>query len=164
MKKLSMALVLTAALFAGCAKETEQTLWQKIEASRANNNPDSTILACQTLLKDFPEGTLAPGALYMIAETYYRGKHDPQTATGYYRSFIARYPDVVQTPVAMFLIGFIYNNDLKNADSARIGYQQFLAKFPTHDLAASAKFELENIGKTPDQILAEQDPKTAAKK
>jgi outer membrane protein assembly factor BamD (BamD/ComL family) len=164
MKHLSIAVILAAVLFAGCGKESEQSLWKKVQASHENNNADSTILVCQTLLRDYPTGTLAPGALYMMAETYYRMKHDPRTATGYYRLFIDKYPDVVQTPVAMFLIGFIYNNDLRNLDSARIGYRQFLEKYPTHDLAQSAKFELDNLGKSADEILAEQHPKSTQKK
>ncbi len=158
MKTISIAVILITALFAGCGKESEQSLWNKVEASRATNNADSTIMVCQTLLKEYPAGTLAPGALYMIAETYYRGKHDPRTATGYYRLFIEKHPDLAQTPVAMFLLGFIYNNDIRNMDSARVGYQQFLAKYPTHDLAASAKFELDNLGKSADDILTAQTP------
>jgi outer membrane protein assembly factor BamD (BamD/ComL family) len=164
MKHIITATILIAALFAGCAKESEQALWKKVEASDATKNSDSTIMVCQTLLKDYPTGKLAPGALYKIAETYYHGKHDPRTATGYYRMFIARYPDLEWTPVAMFLLGFIYNNDIGNVDSARLGYQEFLAKYPKHDLAQSAQFELANLGKSPDQILAEKEPITKKKK
>ena len=53
----------------------------------------------------------------------------------------------------MFFIGFIYNNNLQMYDSARIAYQNFIAKFPNHELAASAKFEIDNLGKTPDEII-----------
>lgn len=164
MKNISLALIIFAAFFMGCQKESEQSLWTKVEASAASANADSTVLLCQTLLKEYPTGTHAPAAVYMIAETYYRGKRDPRTAAGYYRYFVEKYPDRVQTPVAMFLIGFIYNNDIRNPDSARIGYEQFLAKYPKHDLASSATFELNNIGKTADAILAEQNPDTIAKK
>jgi outer membrane protein assembly factor BamD (BamD/ComL family) len=66
--------------------------------------------------------------------------------------------------VALFQIGFIYNNKLGNVDSARIAYEQFLAKFPQHELAPYAKFELDNLGKSPDTILAEQNPKIQKKK
>ena len=164
MKTLSIALVLAALTIAGCSKESEQSLWKKAEALQGSNNPDSTIMVCRQILADYPSGKLAPVALYRIAETYYRGKHDPRTATGYYRDFIAKYPDLAQTPVAMFLIGFIYNNDLGNADSAKLGYELFLAKYPNHDLAQSARFELGNLGKTADQILAEKQPEPKAKK
>ena len=37
---------------------------------------------------------------------------------------------------------------------AKVGYERFLSKFPNHELARSAKFELENIGKTPEEILS----------
>ncbi|HLP16842.1 MAG TPA: tetratricopeptide repeat protein [Bacteroidota bacterium] len=164
MKHLVVVIALASLFAAGCSKESEQSLWRKVEASRVNNNPDSTLMACRQILKDYPQGTLAPGALYMIAETYYRVKRDPRTAAGYYREFVAKYPDLVQTPVAMFLIGFIYNNSLGNTDSARIGYEQFLAKYPHHDLSQSAQFELDNLGKSADEILSDKQPKPKAKK
>lgn len=162
MKTFSIALVIALFALSGCSKESEQSLWKKVEASRAGNNSDSTIQVCRQIIADYPSGKFAPGALYMIAETYYRGKHDPRTATGYYRDFIAKYPDLVQTPVAMFLIGFIYNNDLGNPDSAKIGYEQFLQKYPNHELAKSAQFELENLGKTADEILKDKQPSAKA--
>ena len=56
----------------------------------------------------------------------------------------------------MFVIGFIYNNNLQMLDSARAAYLAFLQRFPNHDLSASAKFELENLGRTPDAIIGPQ--------
>jgi hypothetical protein len=59
----------------------------------------------------------------------------------------------------LFLSGFIYNNDLRQLDSAKIVYETFLKKYPDHELAASARFELETLGKDPSQTL---NPQTAA--
>ncbi|HTR81822.1 MAG TPA: tetratricopeptide repeat protein [Bacteroidota bacterium] len=154
MKALCCFAAGAAVLLAGCARFTEDQLWSKIENARANGNPDSTIQVCQLLLKQYPEGKDAPAALYMIAETYQDGKHDYRNAVNYYHAFVTRYADLNSTPVAMFLIGFIYNNNLQMTDSARMAYEEFIAKFPNHELAASAKFEIDNLGKTPDEIMA----------
>jgi TolA-binding protein len=154
----------------GCAKLTEDQLWQKIEETQANGNYDSTIQVCQTLLKQYPEGKDASAALYKIGEIYQNGKHDYPAAVNYYHAFVNKYPDLNSTPVAMFVIGFIYNNNLQMIDSARATYQEFVARFPNHELAASAKFELDNLGKTPDEIIAmkkdasEKQKKSARKK
>jgi TolA-binding protein len=137
----------------GCAKMTEDELWQKVEQSRASGNTDSTIQMCQAILKEYPEGKNASAALYMIAETYQNGKHDYHAAVNYYNAFVKQYPDLNSTPVAMFITAFIYNNNLQMYDSARIAYQSFIARFPNHELAASAKFEIDNLGKTPDEII-----------
>ena len=137
----------------GCAKMTEDELWQKIEQSRASGNLDSTIQMCQATIKDYPQGKNASAALYMIAETYQNGKHDYRSAVNYYSAFVKQYPDLNSTPVAMFITAFIYNNNLQMFDSARVAYQNFITRFPNHELAASAKFEIDNLGKTPDEII-----------
>jgi TolA-binding protein len=108
---------------------------------------------CQTILREYPNGKDAPAALYKLGEIYQDNKHEYQTAVRYYKAFAERYPDLNSTPVAMFVTAFIYNNNLQMVDSAKVAYMQFLAKFPQHELAASAKFELDNLGRTPDEII-----------
>jgi outer membrane protein assembly factor BamD (BamD/ComL family) len=137
----------------GCSKMTEDELWRRVEESRAGSNFDSTILMCQTILEEYPNGQKASAAMYLLGETYQNGKRDYHAAVDYYQAFVRKYPDLNSTPVAMFVIGFIYNNNLQMGDSAKIAYQEFIAKFPNHELAPSAKFELANIGKSPDDII-----------
>jgi len=168
MKVILIVIPIIAVLFAGCAKMTEDELWQKAELAKAAHNADSAIVLCQTLLSNYPEGKNAPAALFLIAESY-NAKSDFHTAVNYYAAFAKKYPDLNATPLAMFFVGFIYNNNLQMPDSAKIAYQNFIAKFPTHDLAKSAQFELDNLGKTPDEIIgAKKDvaakPKKVSKK
>ena len=152
--KLMVSFIVCSSLFLfGCSKMTDDELWQKVEQSRATGNFDSTIQVCQMVVREYPNGQKASAALYLLGETYQNGKHDYHTAINYYQAFVKKYPDLNSTPVAMFIIGFIYNNNLQKIDSARIAYQEFVTKFPNHELASSAKFELENLGKNPDEII-----------
>jgi TolA-binding protein len=77
-------------------------------------------------------------------------------AVNAYRVFYAQFPNSKEAPTALFLMGFIYNNELHNIDSARAAYKTFLEKYPGHDLAASAKFEMETLGKDPTTMLHEE--------
>lgn len=154
MKLVLFSIAAITCIFMGCHKLTEEQLWQKVEESRGGGNFDSTIQVCQKILEQYPEGPKASAAMYMIAETYQDGKHDYHAAVNYYRAFVTKYPDLNSTPVAMFVIGFIYNNNLQMYDSARAAYQMFIARFPNHELAASAQFEVDNLGKTADEIIA----------
>ena len=64
----------------------------------------------------------------------------------------------------MFLTAYIYHNELNDLGNAKTAYEAFLAKFPDHEMAQSAKFELQNLGKKPEELLPaiqEQTPKTA---
>jgi TolA-binding protein len=154
MKYLFLSSVAFGIFVAGCARLSEDQLWQKAEETRAKGNYDSTIQVCQTLIRQYPDGKNASAALYMLGDVCQNAKHDYPAAVNYYHAFVTRYPDLNATPVAMFVIGFIYNNNLQMLDSARAAYNAFIAKFPKHELAASARFELDNLGKTPDEIIA----------
>ncbi|MBI3005149.1 MAG: hypothetical protein HYY49_06990 [Ignavibacteriales bacterium] len=69
---------------------------------------------------------------------------------------VAKFPDHATCSNALFLTGFIYNNELKIYDSAKIAYQEFLKRFPASPLVGDAKFELENLGKDPAEIIKEK--------
>ena len=154
MKSIVYFIIALGIVLPGCARLSEDQLWQKVEETRARGNYDSTIQVCQTLLKQYPDGKDASAALYMLGDISQNATHNYAAAVNYYHAFASKYPDLNSTPVAMFVIGFIYNNNLQMVDSARVAYNAFLAKFPNHELAASATFELDNLGKTPDEIIA----------
>ena len=45
------------------------------------------------------------------------------------------------------------DNDIKNIVKARAAYQDFLQKYPKSDLANDATLSLQNLGKTPEEIV-----------
>ncbi|WP_268761450.1 tetratricopeptide repeat protein [Candidatus Chrysopegis kryptomonas] len=51
------------------------------------------------------------------------------------------------------MLGFIHANELNDYKKAKIYYQKFIEKYPNSELATSAKFELENLGKEPEKII-----------
>ncbi len=147
-----------------CHKLTDEELWLKVEAAKANSNWDSTQQVCQRILVEYPEGRYAPWARFGLAESY-RFKNQPREALDNYKLFYEQHPDMQPSALSLFLVGYIYNNDLQVHDSAKIFYEQFLQKFPSHDLAPTVKFELETLGKNPDEALQElQKKKSTAKK
>lgn len=89
--------------------------------------------------------------------------HDAGRTAGYMRSFpkaidlyswvVDKYPDNEQTANSTFMLGYTYDNDMKDYGEARKYYEQFLSKYPEHDLAASAKVLLENLGVPDDEII-----------
>jgi hypothetical protein len=51
------------------------------------------------------------------------------------------------------MAGFVEANELQNYEAATETYNLFLKTFPDHELATSAKEELDNMGLTPEEIL-----------
>lgn len=76
-----------------------------------------------------------------------------------FREVFDKYPNSEKAPTALFLSGFILANNLMNFESATSTYNLFLEKYPKHELAASARVELDNMGLSPDQILQKTVPK-----
>ena len=170
MKSLVVAAMAAAVLMTGCARPTEDALWQQVQQTKARGSFDSTLQAAQNLIREFPDGKNASAALFLLGDINQNLKHDYPAAIRYYRAFAEKYPADSSAPIAMFVVGFIYNNNLQKYDSAKAAYESFMAKFPNHPLVASAKFEIDNLGKTPEEIIsskkevAEQSKKQSRRK
>ncbi|MDP1677989.1 MAG: tetratricopeptide repeat protein [Bacteroidota bacterium] len=138
-----------------CDSFTDEELWIKIEQAKANKNWDSTLQVSQRIIRDFPQGRYAGWARFALAESY-RFKNRPREALDNYKLFHEQYPEMQPAALSMFLTGYMYNNNLQMYDSAKIYYEEFLQKFPNHDLAPTVKFELESMGKSPQEALNER--------
>ena len=82
------------------------------------------------------------------------GKGNFEKAVEHYETLLTLYPDSEQAPLALFMIGFTYANEIGNKDKARMSYKEFLEKYPNNVLKSSVEFELENMGKSAEDILA----------
>jgi len=63
---------------------------------------------------------------------------------------------------SLFLLGFVYENNKKDLGKAKEAYNEFLSKYPDHVLAPSAKSSLDNLGKSPEQLIMEFEAKNKA--
>lgn len=55
--------------------------------------------------------------------------------------------------VAFFLTGFIYETQLNDFVNSKRIYEEFLHKYPDHPLASDVKFSLDNLGKSPEELI-----------
>jgi outer membrane protein assembly factor BamD (BamD/ComL family) len=166
MKTAVVALVLLTLV--GCSKPTpeeaiqraEQLLAQARTAADTVSSPDQLpgvfapgIEAMQSVADGYPGTPEAERALFSVAATYNNESQEFQKAIDAYQRYVNAYPGGEKAAVSMFLIGYIYNNQLGNVDSARAAYHRFLEKYPQHEMAISAQFELNNLGRSPEELL-----------
>ena len=164
-------------ILAACAKPSaEESFAAAEEAQRQAESElgvsptlqDSLFLAAishyEEVVENAPDNPLAEAALFRIAELHNNGTRRFQDAIDAYRRFLVRYPASPQAPVSLFMIGFLYNNELSDLESARATYGEFLERYPDHELAASARGELDNLGKSPEEIIARQTAALKEKK
>lgn len=89
--------------------------------------------------------------LHRAAETARTLRNIPKAIT-IYDWIIDKYPTDKRGATSLFLKAFTYDNDLKDYVNAKKYYEQFLAQYPNNEFTESAKFLLENLGKSEDEL------------
>ena len=97
------------------------------------------------------EEKLSVNEYYERAKENY-AKQEFDLALKDFESIVKYYPDSAGISDAVFMLGFINANDIKDLDEAKKYYELFIEKFPEHELAVSAKYELENLGKDVNEL------------
>lgn len=144
---------------------------QRLDAVFRAMYPDTTGRIDLRLANDFitgcsiyalinPKGTNVPQLLYQAAETS-RSAQAFSKAVELYDQLIEDYPDFEKAPQALFLKGFTLENELNRLEDARAVYESFLVKYPNDDFADDAKFLLDNLGKSDDEIISSFGAKQA---
>jgi outer membrane assembly lipoprotein YfiO len=152
----------------GCAKKSDSQLYTEGKEAEARKDFTSAAESYEEALARFKTSAYAESSLSRLAYMYNNDIKDKKKALEAYKKFYQMFPSSKQAPTMLFLSAFIYNNEFNNEpgmlDSARRSYELFLEKYPDHELASSAKFELENLGKSPDELIKKQPPVTDKEK
>ncbi len=111
-------------------------------------------------LKDADE---IAASLFKVAELY-RSAGQWKEAYKTYNDIYENYPDFEKRPEALFMCGFMAENDMKEFDLATEYYQKFLIEFPDHELADDVQFSLNNMGKTPEEIVRQFEKENQSEK
>ena len=108
--------------------------------------------ACEAYALSNPRGPKAAEYLFDAAEMA-KLLRTNNKALNIYDWLVAKYPNYEKTPSALFIKAFILENEMNNMEEARLAYQLFLEKYPDNDFADDARFSLENLGKSADEVL-----------
>jgi tetratricopeptide (TPR) repeat protein len=105
-----------------------------------------------------PKEAKAPEYMFKAAELA-MNLEKIQKALDLYNKIIYTYPDYEKAHECLFLLAFIYENNVQNFGKAKELYQQFLRQYPNHEFADDAAFSLENLGKSPEELMRELESK-----
>lgn len=158
---LSLILLLTI----GCSSNSDEKLFQEANDLMSEEKLSESLELFDQLINEYPESSLAPRSLMLVAGIYQSKKiaslsaEDAiKKADSIFRSVFDKYPESVEAPTGLFMSGFIQANELYDFTAATNSYNLFLEKYPQHELAASCKEELDNMGLSPDEILKKKIP------
>jgi TolA-binding protein len=151
--KKSLFIFCSLLMLGGCGRKSERELEHDARAAEQQRNFAIAVEHYGEIVDRFQETALAESSQYRIAVLYSNDLRDMRNAARAYRRFHELYPKSVNAPVALFMAAYIFNNELKDIDSSRALYQTFVDQYPGHELAASAKYELANLGKDPGELI-----------
>ena len=152
--------VLGVVILIGCGGKSEEELLKNAQKMVENKKLTEAVAAYEELIKEYPESKNTEIALFELGKIFQskaiKSNSDEinlNKAIKYYTQLVTQFPKSENSPKSLFMTAFIYANELKMLDSAKIRYEEFLSKYPNNDLAVSAKYELDNLGVPPEQIL-----------
>lgn len=108
--------------------------------------------------KDNPE---APEYLYKAADISLNINKSKE-ALDLYNKIIYQYPDFKKAPECLFLVAYIYENNFQNYGKAKEIYELFIARYPNHEFADDAAISIENMGKSPEELIRMFEEKNKA--
>jgi TolA-binding protein len=164
MKNLKLLpLLIFSLLFTFCGGKTDKELFDEAVKLSNEKKYDDAIVAFENIETEFKESELAPKALFESAKIYQgqvikklNSKESLLKSIEVYKKVYENYPNSYEAENSLFMSAFIYANDLNDLENAKLAYELYLEKFPDGVLAKDARIELENLGKTPEQILMEK--------
>lgn len=174
----NISLYLTIALFASCVSggnqtdsnqgtkpETKEEITAAITKAETElygsdkNNLEFDKAKAQKLVDSynnftgkFPQEAETANYLFKTAEVL-RSLRKFNEAVGVYSKIGQDFPNFEKAPHSLFLEGFSYENDLNDLEKAKVRYQDFIKKYPEHELADDVQFSLDNLGKSPEDII-----------
>lgn len=135
-------------------REKEKIVMKSYEDTPDKKTSESLRQDYLKFADDYPEDSLSPNFLHKAAEIAL-AIDMPNEAVAHVDTLCRRYPDYTFLPDAIFFKGFIQESHLKDNAAARKTYEDFLKRFPKHELASQVTFSLENLGKSPDDLVEE---------
>ncbi len=121
--------------------------WLDFQSSLKEKDPAQAIVAAKAITYTD----------YLLAAQYAVNRMRFSDALSAYSKALEIYPQNPQAYKAAFLAGFVCSEYLKDKDKARNYYTMVIEKYPDCDLADDAQWMLDNIDKSPDELMFNTD-------
>lgn len=171
LKKLAVLTIISVVFYA-CSSSPEDKAKSKITELENNlfssedmvvNRKQASELVNEYIAfaDEFPDDTLSPEYIFKAADIC-MNILNPSKAVWFFDRIIREYPDYRKVPESMFLKAYVYDNNMQSYDLARKLYTEFIEKYPDNEFADDAKVSIQNLGKTPEQIIMEIEERAKA--
>ena len=166
MKRFFSVLIIFIFLFSACSTNKDKELFNSASAKAKAKNYTGAFKDYQKIIDEYSSSDNAAESIFAIAAMYHMyqipnlsKEESLKKAVIYYRKLFEQFPKNEKAAKALFMSAFIEANELNQLEQAKKFYQTFLEKFPDHELASQAKIELDNLGKTPEEMFMNRTAK-----
>lgn len=166
MKNSFVISILLALFLIGCQSKSDQDYFDSAVESWKEGKYEEAVASYNALVEEYPESKIAPQALFKLGALYQSRiiktlppRQNSLKAVETYTKLYQDYPNSEEAPKALFMIGFVQANELFQYAEAKKTLSAFLEKYPQHELKFSAQIELENIGKSPEEVFRNNSEK-----
>ncbi|MCD4735529.1 MAG: tetratricopeptide repeat protein [Bacteroidales bacterium] len=171
-KSLFLSVLLSSLIFVMCSSpkqeyidrinELEEKLFAD-ETSRIDmNTANDLINAYLAYADDFPKEDDTPDYLFKAGDMC-MNLNKSQKAIQIFDRILNDYPGFEKLPQCLFLKGYVLENNLRDLDAAKKIYEEFLEKYPDDDFADDASISIQNLGKSPEELIKEFEEKSKEK-
>jgi len=155
-----LSILFVSLLIIGCNSNKDKDIFDSAEKNYTAKNYKKALEEYKQVIDEYSASNYAEQSLLKIGSMYQMflvpnisNEVSNQKAVEFYRKLFKDFPKSSNAPKAVFMSGFLLANDLKKYEEAKMTYMTFLEKFPNDPLVPQVKLELENIGKSPEEIL-----------
>lgn len=139
------------------AQNTASGIEAKIEILKSENTLDETkvndlITHIDAFVSENKDAAKTPVYLELKAK-YLTALGKNKASLAVYKKIYEQYPKYENHSDALFMMAFINENNLNDKAQAEMSYQKYLNEFPEGDFAKDAQFSLDNMNKTPEELM-----------
>lgn len=109
----------------------------------------------------YPDDSLAPDYLYNAGDLM-MNLSSPGGAFEVFQRIRDDYPEHTNADEALFLQAFILENYIGDLDQAKMLYEKFILTYPESDFADDAQVCIDNLGKTPEELIQQFEARQQA--
>jgi len=164
MKLLKIFFLLFAVLFfSACNSKSERDLFNGAQNLVKQKRYSAAINKYDQIVHEFSKSKYAPESLFEMAKLYQGlvvknidSKESLRKAVNMYKKIFTEYPNSKRAESSIFMAAFILANELQDINAAKTAYNLYIQKYPNGELVKDAKIELQNLGKSPEEVLREK--------
>ncbi len=128
-------------------KEISQNL-QKFDINKGNELISLYTEYAQT----YPRDSMSAQYLFNAADLSVGVKRF-DNAISLFDKVYKEFPNYEKNATSLFMVAFVYDEHLKLKGKAADVYNEFIKKFPNHDFVDDAKFSIQNLNKSEEDLI-----------